>query len=119
MSPSNSERSLTISKPWFHIMLALADGERHGYGIMQEVERRTDGRVRLWPATLYGAIKRMLTAGLIEESTNRPVGNEDDARRRYYRLSDEGRRALAAEAEQLAALVEVARAKQVIGADSR
>ncbi len=99
----------------FHILLALADGERHGYGIMQEVETRSGGKVRLGPGTLYGAIKRMLAAGLIEQSAKRPVAKHDDQRRRcYYRLTRFGRAVAAEEAERLAALVRVAEAKRLV-----
>jgi DNA-binding PadR family transcriptional regulator len=99
----------------FQILLALADGERHGYGIMQEVETRSGGTVRLGPGTLYGAIKRMLAAGLIEESAKRPVAKHDDQRRRcYYRLTRFGRAVAAEEAERLAALVRVAEAKRLV-----
>jgi DNA-binding PadR family transcriptional regulator len=104
----------SVSLPWFHIMLALADDDRHGYGIMQEVERRTRGGVRLWPATLYGAVKRMLASGVIEESHRRPDPAVDDARRRYYRLTAQGRELLAVQASRLAELVEVAREKNVL-----
>ena len=83
----------------FHILLALADRQRHGYGIMQEVASRSGGTVRLGPGTLYGAIKRMLAAGLIEVSATRPVAGNDDQRRRcYYRLTDFGRTVAAEEA---------------------
>jgi len=91
----------------FHIMLALADGERHGYGIKREVEFRTAGVISLGPGTLYGTLRRMLAEGLIEESA-------DDERRRFYRLTDLGRRVAAAEAERLANLVSVARAKALL-----
>lgn len=103
----------------FHILLALADRERHGYGIMQEVEFRSDGTVRLGPGTLYGAIKRMLAAGLIEESAKRPAAKDDDDRRRcYYRLTSLGREMAAAEAGRLAALVRVAESKRLLGRQS-
>jgi DNA-binding PadR family transcriptional regulator len=99
----------------FLILLALADGERHGYGIMQEVEERSAGTVRLGPGTLYGAIKRMLAAGLIEESAKRPVSKDDDDRRRcYYRLTRLGRKIAAEEARRLASLVRVAEAKRLV-----
>src|SRR5277367_6043432 len=91
----------------FHILLALADEERHGYGIMQEVALRTLNQVQLGPGTLYGTIKRMLAAELIEESDERPDPSLDDERRRYYRLTELGRRAASAEAERLAQLVRV------------
>lgn len=101
----------------FHILLALADAERHGYGIMQEVAERTGGTVRLGPGTLYGAIKRMLAVGFIEESDRRPAPELDDERRRcYYRLTGPGRKVAAKEAERLAALVRVARSKRLLGA---
>ncbi len=100
----------------FHILLALSDRERHGYGIMQEVERRSAGSVRLGPGTLYSAIKRMLAADLIEESTDRPLEKDDDSRRRcYYRLTRRGRQTAVEEAERLAALVRVAEAKRLLG----
>jgi DNA-binding PadR family transcriptional regulator len=105
-----------INSSEFHILLALADRERHGYGIMQEVEQRSAGTVRLGPGTLYSAIKRMLTAGLIEESTDRPLEKDDDSRRRcYYRLTRLGRQTAMEEAERLAALVRVAESKRLIG----
>src|SRR6478736_3440022 len=96
---------------WFHIMLSLASGEQHGYGIMQEVLERTAGKVRLWPATLYGSIKRLIEAGLIEESDERPAPELDDARRRYYRLTSLGRRVLNAECERLQELVRTIQVK--------
>jgi DNA-binding PadR family transcriptional regulator len=99
----------------FHILLALADRQRHGYGIMQEVAARSGGTVRLGPGTLYGAIKRMLAAGLIEVSATRPVADNDDQRRRcYYRLTEFGRTVAAKEAQRLAALVHVAEAKRLV-----
>jgi len=93
-------------------MLSLAHGEQHGYGIMQEVLQRTGGKVRLWPATLYGSIKRLIEAELIEESDERPAPELDDARRRYYRLTVLGRRVLAAECERLQELVRIFRVRQ-------
>ena len=93
-------------------MLSLAVGEQHGYGIMQEVLNRTLGKVRLWPATLYGSIKRMIDAGLIEESDERPAPELDDARRRYYRLTELGKKVLDAECERLQELVQTIRTKQ-------
>ncbi len=100
----------------FHILLALADKERHGYEIMREVDERTEGKVRLGPGTLYGSIKRMLNDGLIEELDERPDPELDDERRRYYRLSDFGRRVAIAEAERLDKLVKSARAKKLLSA---
>ena len=97
-----------------HILLALIDEERHGYGIMREVEVRTGGQTRLGPGTLYGSIKRMLADGLIEESDERPDPAMDDQRRRYYRITDFGRRVAGAEAERLSTLVELARARNLL-----
>jgi len=109
--PPNPERFLPLKPHWFHVMLSLADREQHGYGIVQEVLDRTDGKVRLWPATLYGTLKRLMDAELIEESGERPAAELDDARRRYYRLTRLGRRVLAAEGERLGDLVRAIRAK--------
>jgi DNA-binding PadR family transcriptional regulator len=106
------QKFLPLKTQWFHIMLSLASGEQHGYGIMQDVLDRTDGKVRLWPATLYGSIKRLIEAELIEESDERPAPELDDARRRYYRLTALGRRVLDAECERLQELVRVIRVKQ-------
>ena len=103
---------IPLKTQWFHIMLSLAGGEQHGYGIMNEVLQRTTGKVRLWPATLYGSIKRLIEAELIEESDERPEPELDDARRRYYRLTALGRRVLDAECERLQELVRVIRLKR-------
>jgi len=108
------ESFLPLKPHWFHVLLSLADQEQHGYGIMQEVLDRTNGKVRLWPATLYGTIKRLSDADLIEESDERPAAELDDARRRYYRLTPFGRRVLAAESERLEDLVRVIRSKRAL-----
>ena len=108
------EKLLPLTPPVFHILLSLVDGERHGYGIMQEVETRTEGQVRLGPGTLYGAFKRLLANGLIEEADERrdpELGNE---RRRYYRLTGFGLRVARAEAQRLAELVRLARTKPAL-----
>jgi len=99
-------------------MLSLAGGEQHGYGIMQEVLERSDGKVRLWPATLYGSLKRLIEADLIAESSDRPEPELDDARRRYYRLTALGRRVLDAECDRLQDLVRVIRRKQALNETS-
>ena len=98
----------------FHILLALADGERHGYGIMQEVSARTGGKVILGPGTLYGTINRMLESGLLVEAGERSDPALNDERRRYYRLTNQGRRAAVEEAERLEELVRTARAKHLL-----
>lgn len=112
MTKTRAPESFVPLKPhWFHVLLSLADQEQHGYGIMQEVLERTSGKVRLWPATLYGTLKRLIDAELIEESDERPTAEMDDARRRYYRLTRLGRRVLAAESQRLEDLLRVIRAK--------
>jgi len=98
----------------YNILLALADGEKHGYAIMLEVEENTQGTVKMGPGTLYGSIKRMLAGGLIEECDERPDPELDDERRRYYKLSGMGERALRIESERLERQVRVARLKQVL-----
>jgi DNA-binding PadR family transcriptional regulator len=100
---------MLLSRDRFHILVALAAGERHGYSIMQEVAERTGGKVRLSPSTLYSAIKRLLEEGLIEELEARPDPKHDDERRRYYRLTGAGRRAAIEEARQLEKLLADAR----------
>ena len=109
------EELLPLTPAVFHILLALADAERHGYGIMQEIALRTDGKMRMGPGTLYGSIKRMLADGLIEESGERPDSALDDERRRYYRLTDFGLRVAQAEARRLSELVHVAQFKRLLG----
>ena len=108
------EAFLPLTPAVFHILLALADRERHGYGIMQDIAERTDGAMRMGPGTLYGSIKRMLADGLIEKSSERPDPELDDERRRYYRLTDLGRRVLGAEARRLEQLLRIAQAKRVL-----
>jgi len=111
----NPEEFLPLTPAVFNILLALADSEKHGYGIMLEVEANTDGQVLMGPGTLYGSIKRMLKAGLIEESNERADPEMDDQRRKYYRLTDLGRSILHMEAERLASQVMIAKAKNVLG----
>ena len=108
------ESFLPLTPAVFHILLALADGERHGYSIMQEVETSTEGKMRLGPGTLYGSIKRLLNDRMIVESDARPDPEMDDERRRYYGLTSFGRRVAVAEAKRLAQLVMAARAKRLI-----
>jgi DNA-binding PadR family transcriptional regulator len=110
------EAYLPLTPVMFEILLALADAERHGYGILREVADRTGGRVRLRPGTLYRALQRVLAAALVENSEERPDPELDDERRRYYRLTDLGRRVLRAEAERLVFQVEAARSKKLLGA---
>lgn len=108
------ERLLPLTPAIFHIALALADGERHGYAIMHEVAALTGGTLRLGPGTLYGSIKRMLAEGLIEESDERPDADLDDERRRYYRLTDFGQRVARLEAQRLERIVDAARSRRLL-----
>ncbi len=108
------EDLLPLTPPVFHILIALSDGERHGYAIMRQVEEDTDGALQLGPGTLYGCLQRMLAAGLVEESDQRPDPQLDDERRRYYRISDFGIRVVKAEAKRLAAAVTAARARRLL-----
>ena len=98
----------------FLVLLSLAEEERHGYGIMREVERRSGGEERLGPGTLYRTIGRLLDDGLIEESGERPDPETDDERRRYYRITEKGMRAAGAEARRLEALVGAARERRLL-----
>ena len=103
-----------LTPAMFHVLLALGDGEKHGYAILKEVEERTDGEVRLSTGTLYAIIKRLLIEGAIQECRNRPPAEEDDQRRRYYRLTPIGRQAATEEAERMERLVATARQKHLL-----
>jgi DNA-binding PadR family transcriptional regulator len=120
--PSNSDPArdpashLPMTPATFQILVALVDGERHGYAIMQEVAERTDGAVRLGPGTLYGSLKRLLDGGLVAESEERETPGTGDERRRYYRITKFGLSVARAEARRLEALVRSARQKKLLGA---
>ncbi|HEY6141536.1 MAG TPA: PadR family transcriptional regulator [Thermoanaerobaculia bacterium] len=101
--------STSLPAATFHILVSLADGERHGYAIIQDVEARTDGELRLSPGTLYRSIQRMLEQGLIVESNRRPARALDDQRRRYYRITPSGISAARAEIRRLMELIRLAR----------
>ena len=107
-SDPNPADLLPLPPATFHILLAVADQDRHGYAIIQEVAARTSGEVRLSAGTLYRSIQKMVELDLIEETTDRPAADLDDERRRYYRISDFGRLVARAEAERLQALVQLA-----------
>jgi DNA-binding PadR family transcriptional regulator len=104
----DATRYLPLQQADLHILLALGRGEKHGYAIMQHVAEETAGQVRLGPGTLYGAIKRLRTAGLIVESKHRPSPKTDDERRRYYRLTSLGHKVLLAELDRLASVIRTA-----------
>jgi DNA-binding PadR family transcriptional regulator len=105
---------LPLSPAVFHILVSLADGDRHGYAIIQDVTARTGGEVRLGPGTLYRSIQRMIEQELIIETDTRPAPEADDERRRYYRITEQGRAAARAEAERLSGLVRLARASGLL-----
>jgi DNA-binding PadR family transcriptional regulator len=113
-SPTSPDLPPTLTPAAWHVLLALADGERHGYALMREVAALSGGRLRLGPGTLYRTLRRLLEDGLIAEAAERPDPELDDERRRYYRLTDAGRRAAAAEAERLDDLVRVARTRRLL-----
>ena len=112
MANKQPEAFLPLKSNWFHILLSLVGGEQHGYGIMQDVLERSGGKVRLWPATLYGSLKRLIAAGLIVESAQRPAPELDDERRRYYRLTPLGHRVLDLESQRLKELVRILQTKR-------
>jgi DNA-binding PadR family transcriptional regulator len=103
-----------LTVPVFQILLSLIDADLHGYAIIQDIRRRTGGEVSLTASTLYAAIKRMVDGGLIEETRQRPVGERDDPRRRYYRITRRGREAARAEAARLERLTAMAREKRLL-----
>ena len=111
------EEFLPLSNAEFHILLAIADSELHGYAIMQDVRESTNGAVRLGPGTLYRSIQDLSRKGLIEESDRSPAPGEDQ-RRRYYRLSSMGTRVLSAEARRLSEVIAIAKSKRVLGRTS-
>ena len=107
------ESSLPLTPAMFHVLLALASDDLHGYAILKEVELRPSGEVKLSTGTLYGIIKRLLNDGLIVERRERPSAH-DDERRRYYRLTAQGREVAAAEAERLEKVVALARSRHLL-----
>ncbi len=108
-------RLLPLSPAVFHILLVLADGELHGYGIMQQIAQMTNGAVNIGPGTLYRSIKQMIDQNLIVEADERVDAKLSDERRRYYRLTEYGQRVAQAEAERLALLVRIAQQRRLIG----
>lgn len=112
--PELPEDFLPLHKDTFHILVALAAHDRHGYSILQDIAARTEGRHSISPSTLYNAIRRMLDAGLIEELDERPDPEFDDQRRRYYRITDFGRKVAIAEARRLERLLSDARATGLV-----
>lgn len=114
-NPVDPESFLPLTPAVFHVLLALAGGELHGYAIMQAVGEATEGKLTLGPGTLYGSIKRLLESGLIEEHDERPDPALDDERRRYYRLTALGEQVAAAEARRCDQLVRSAKRRGLLG----
>jgi DNA-binding PadR family transcriptional regulator len=114
MNRRDIDRQLPLPPAFLHILIAIGDGERHGYAIMQAVADRTSGKVRMSPGTLYGSIRRLLDDGLIEEVMRRPSRGDDDERRRYYRVTPFGRAVATAETVRLSTLVQDARAAGLV-----
>jgi DNA-binding PadR family transcriptional regulator len=111
---NNAESFGPLTPAMFHVLLALAGDDLHGYAILKEVELRTGGKVRLSTGTLYGIIKRLLNDGLIAELRSRPAGAEDDERRRYYRLTPQGRQVATTEAERMDEILSIARSRNLL-----
>lgn len=108
------DRLLPLKPKVLHVLLAVADGPRHGYSIMQEVAERTNGQVRLWPAALYALLRELEKTDFIVESDDRPSADKDDERRRYYALTPHGKRVLDAEVRRLEAIVSHARSSRAL-----
>jgi len=111
---SHPEPYGALTPAMFHVLLALAGDDLHGYAILKEVEQRTGGKARLSTGTLYGIIKRLVNDGLIIERRSRPAETEDDGRRRYYRLTSQGRQVATAEAERMDEILSAARSKNLL-----
>jgi DNA-binding PadR family transcriptional regulator len=113
-SDKSPEQPVALTPAMFQVLLALGDGEKHGYAILKDVEEQTEGHVRLSTGTLYAIIKRLLVEGILQECRNRPPAEEDDQRRRYYRLTPSGRQVAVAEAERMERLIATAREKHLL-----
>jgi DNA-binding PadR family transcriptional regulator len=114
MAKRDPEPFLPLTPAMFHVLVALADGDKHGYAILKDVKRRTDGSVRLSAGTLYAVLKRLLDDDMILETDERPDPALDDERRRYYQLTAFGRQVAVAEAERMERAIALARAKQLL-----
>lgn len=112
MTKADDRQPLTHAA--FEVLLALADTERHGYAILQDIRTRTAGQLSLHPGSLYRTLNRLVAEGLVEKSEERPAPELDDERRRYYRLTPDGRERAAAEVDRLVAQVAVARARRLL-----
>jgi len=114
IAQNNMDSYGPLTPAMFHVLLALAGDDLHGYAILKEVGLRTSGKVRLSTGTLYGIIKRLLNDGLIAELRSRPAESDDDERRRYYRLTSQGRQVAAEEAERMDEVLSIARSRNLL-----
>jgi DNA-binding PadR family transcriptional regulator len=114
----NLDDLLPLRPVEFLVLLVLADGERHGYGIVQDMAGRTDSKVKLLPGNLYAVLRRLMDSGLLTEAARRPAVDLDDQRRRYYRITKAGREVLAADAERMKTLVQQVEARNLLRADA-
>ena len=114
MARPDPQSQIPLTPVVLHILLALTQGERHGYAIAQEIEEATGAQIRTGPGTLYGSIQRMLTSALIEEVAPRRRPADDDDRRRYYKLTTFGRRVLELELQRLAQVIRLARERRLL-----
>ena len=115
MAATDAQNSTNLTPIMFHILLALADSEKHGYGILKAIEQETDGQISLLTGTLYRSIKRLMEMGMIAESDERPDPDLDDERRRYYRITAPGQKALSAEAQRMAKALAILQSKHASG----
>lgn len=118
MDPKIVDDLLPLSAVDFLVLMILIDGEGHGYGIVQELARRTDGKTRLLPGNFYAVLRRLIRDGLIAESVKRPADDLDDKRRRYYRITPFGRQVASAEAERMQSLVREAADRNLVGGET-
>jgi DNA-binding PadR family transcriptional regulator len=112
--PEMEEPHTPLTAALFQVLLSLADGEKHGYAILKDVEMQSMGKVSMSAGTLYGIIKRLLNDGMIAECRHRPAKKDDDARRRYYELTDSGRQMVVAEVERMKKMLSIARDKRLL-----
>lgn len=115
----NIDELLPLRPVEFQVLLVLADEERHGYGIVQDIADRTDGKMKLLPGNLYAVLRRLMESGLLAESSRRPAGDLEDQRRRYYHITKLGEKVLAADAVRMKALVQQVEARDLLKANVR
>lgn len=115
----NLDDLLPLRPVEFLVLLVLADDERHGYGIVQDIAERTGGKMKLMPGNLYAVLRRLMESGLLDESSRRPAEDLEDQRRRYYRITRLGEKVLTADAERMKSLVQQVEARDLLKANAR